>query len=107
MASRSWIDGTGQLWKLGLFYSMLLTTLVLIVVFILAVNGYVASGRTVRIELAVTFALLGVSSLLWLCLSIRCPQCGNKPVWRMLKTVDFNTWLIKLHTMERCPECGR
>ena len=107
MAARSWIVSTGQLWKLGLFYSMMLAALVLIVAFILAVNGYMIAGFAGRFELAITFILVGASSLFWLCLSIRCPRCGKRPVWGILKTVDINTWLVKLHVMERCPECGQ
>lgn len=105
MVTRSWMVSTGQLWKLGLFYLMLVATLALIVAFIFAVNGITLSAFGGRFELAISFILLGASSLLWLCFAIRCPRCGKRPVWGMLKTVDVNTWLIKLHTMERCPEC--
>lgn len=105
MALRPWIVRTGQLWKLGLFYLMILTTVLLIVAFILAVNGTMISDFVGRFELAISFILLGIASLGWLCLSIRCPQCGNRPVWQMLRTVDANTWLVKLHTLERCSEC--
>lgn len=107
MATRSWIVCTGQLWKLGLFYLMILTTIMLIGAFILAVNGYVISSFAGRFELAISFILLGASSLAWLCLSIRCPRCGKKPVWGILKTADVNSWLVKLHAIERCPECGQ
>jgi hypothetical protein len=85
---------------------MILVTLVLIVTFIFAVNDYMVSDFAGRFELAVTFAFIGVSSLFWLCLSIRCPRCGKRPVWGMLRTVDVSTWLVKLHAIERCPECG-
>ncbi len=105
MATRSWIVNTGQIWKLGVFYLLILTTLLLIVAFILAVNGYMILGLVSRFEVAITFILVGASSLLWLCLSIRCPRCGKRPVWGMLRTVDINTWLVKLHSMERCPAC--
>lgn len=107
MAMRSWIADTGQLWKLWLFYLMILTTIVLIVAFILAVNSYVISDFAGRFELAISFILLGASALVWLCFSIRCPRCGKKPVWGILKTADVNSWLVKLHAIERCPECGQ
>ena len=107
MASRSWIASTGQLWKLGLFYLMMLTTVLLIVAFILAVNGAMISDFAGRFELAISFILLGMGSLVWLCSSIRCPRCGSRPVWRMLRTVDVNTWLVKLHTMEHCSKCNQ
>jgi hypothetical protein len=105
MPTRSWIGSTGQIWKLGLFYFMMLTTVALIVAFILAVNGATISNFAGRFELAISFVLLGVVSLVWLSLSIRCPKCGSRPVWRMLRTVDINSWLVKLHTMNCCPEC--
>lgn len=105
MATRSWIVNTGQLWKLGFFYSMILVTLLLIVAFILAVNGYMISAFAGKFEIAITFILVGASSLLWLCLSIRCPQCGTRPVWGIFKTIDVNAWLVKLYSMERCTKC--
>lgn len=107
MTPRSWIANTGQLWKLSLFYLMMLTTVLLIVVFISAVNGATITNFAGRFELAISFILLGVASLAWLCFSIRCPRCGSRPVWKMLRTVDVNAWLVKLHSMERCPECKR
>lgn len=105
MATHSWIVNTRQTWKLGVFYSLILAALLLIVAFILAVNGYMILGFASRFEIAVTFILVGASSLFWLCLSIRCPRCGKRPVWGMLRTVDVNAWLVKLHIMERCPTC--
>jgi hypothetical protein len=85
---------------------MILATLALIVAFIFAVNGYMVLDFAGRFELAVTFISIGASSLFWLCSSIRCPRCGKRPVWGILKTFDVSTWLVKLHAMERCPECG-
>jgi hypothetical protein len=59
---------------------MILATLLLIVAFILAVNGYMFSDFVGKFEIAITFILVGASSLFWLCLSIRCPRCGKRPV---------------------------
>ncbi len=86
MATRSWIVRTGQLWKLGLFYSIILLTLALIVTFIFAVNDYMVSDFAGRFELAVTFVFIGFLSLFWLCLSIvardvargQCGECSGQ-----------------------------
>lgn len=105
MVSTSWLARTRQTWKLAVFSLLIAVTLVLIVAFVLAVNGYLGSGVWGKFKLAVAFVLVGMSSLVWLCIAIRCPKCGKRPVWGMLRTIDANVWLVSLLAIDRCPSC--
>lgn len=105
MATQSWISNTGQFWKIGVFYFLLLVSFVAMLAFMLSVNGYLRQDHFSKFELASAFILLGLLSLMWLCIAIRCPRCGKRPVWDMIKAADVNSWLINIHVIDRCQKC--
>ena len=106
VASRFWIKRSGQAWKLAIFYLLISVTIVLFVAFVMAVNKIQLLGQLGSMQLAFAFVAFGFTSLIWICLSVRCPRCGHKPVWGILRRSDTSTWLVSLHTMERCPQCS-
>ncbi len=48
----------------------------------------------------------GALSLLWLWLSLRCPDCKTSIAGHVLKHESVGTWLTTLLTLTRCPHCG-
>lgn len=100
-----WIKRSGQAWKLGVFYLFILLTLLLFVAFVMAVNDVRLVDELGTMELAFAFVGVGFTSLIWICFSVRCPRCGYKPVWNILRRSDVSTWLVTLHTLDRCPQC--
>jgi len=105
MPPGSWISQSGQTWKLGVFYFLILAALFLLVAFIMTVNHVRVLDNLDAIELALAFVVTAAVSMMWLCLSIRCPRCAHRPVWYILRTAAAGNWLITLHTMEQCPSC--
>jgi endogenous inhibitor of DNA gyrase (YacG/DUF329 family) len=39
-------------------------------------------------------------------LSIRCPACGAKVAWKVVRTAPAARWLHELRSLEACPGCG-
>lgn len=61
--------------------------------------------------LAVFFILGGVGifvgSMLFACISIRCPHCGARWVWLSLKQEDVGDWLVAVVAQRVCRVCQR
>lgn len=106
MPHRSWIRATGQSWKLAVFYALVVVALVALLGLVRAVNDPAEGGSLGRIGLAFLGIGVGASALLWLCVAVRCPQCGGRPVGRMIRTLNVNCWLLSLHATDQCPSCG-
>jgi hypothetical protein len=45
-------------------------------------------------------------SLIWACLSIRCPACRAKLLWRAVRERGPQNSLFWILRIERCPACG-
>ncbi len=106
MASSSWIARSGQTWKLYVFYALILATIVLIGMFIAAVNGMEIFPGVGQVGLAMLFVVGGFGALLWLANSIRCPQCGERVAWTIIRNSNAGAWLPDLLSMTACPGCG-
>ena len=42
----------------------------------------------------------------WLCLAIRCPNCGARILWQAFSQNAFGNWYLWLIRLPRCPTCG-
>jgi hypothetical protein len=51
--------------------------------------------------LFVTFAAFA-----FVCLTVRCPKCRSRLVWRAVRTQPFYNWGSELFTCTVCPVCG-
>ena len=103
MFDGSFVKRTGQLWKLvaGVTGVIAAGAAILIVV--------VGSGDLADAPLLWTtgFGLaLGVASLAWLALAMRCPRCGCQLGWTAMKTGSGANVMGRLLTMSACPSCG-
>lgn len=98
MAKPSFIQKTGQQWKLngGL--------LLLVVGFGVLVYGVRPATSSVVYALAGTG--LGVVAFLTMCFAIRCPACGFRFFWAAVSTREHNQWLAGLRTQTTCPRCN-
>ncbi len=100
-----WIDATHQTWKLVVFVGWMLVAGLFILLL-------VASVQEVRwtpigaVESAFGLVASGALALAWLLVSIRCPACGTRPVWRVLRTAEAHEWVKVLVSYEQCPACG-
>ncbi len=102
-----WLRRTAQVWKLGVFLFLISIALTLFGVLVLAINDVYVSKTLDSVDLAFVFVGVGLGAVLWLLLALRCPNCGYRPVWGILRTADASTWLIDLWTMARCPRCSQ
>lgn len=101
----SWIRRSGQLWKLVTFALLGSVSFASFVAMVLTINGVklVPLGEG---ALAFVGVIVGTADFAWLCLSIRCPRCGARPAWKILRTSSVNSWFVELCSMTACPACG-
>lgn len=104
-SSSSWISRSGQAWKLHVFYGSVVVTIALIAAFIASVNDIEVIPGVSELGLAILFIGSGLGGLCWLVYSIRCPGCGHRPVWPVLKQANAGSWLPTLLAMPECPSC--
>jgi TctA family transporter len=93
-----WLQRTNQVWKILAFYFLLFLSVLSIVIWMFV--------RTVNFHLLLMGIFLGIISLFWIIQSIKCPSCGAKPVWHIMRTANFGEWFIKIIKMRRCPSCS-
>ena len=96
-----WFRRTGQSWKLGVFWGLFLVGAALLILFVLSVNG-VVSGQ---VELSLSAVATMFAALAWLATSVKCPHCGARPVWHIIKTAPAGDWLTRVHCLKTCPIC--
>jgi hypothetical protein len=87
----TWFRRTGQTWKLAL--STLFT--------LACVTLPYCHFADVWMDLLVPF--VGIAGFVWFWVSVRCPECGGRPVWFMASRMDVSAY--DPAGMERCPMC--
>jgi DNA-directed RNA polymerase subunit RPC12/RpoP len=51
--------------------------------------------------------VLGNAGFAWLCVAIRCPQCGARIFWRAVTKHETESWFAEGGlTEDSCPHCG-
>ena len=105
--SQYWLVKTNQTWKLLVSFLLIFLSGLFFIMLLLAVNKAWVSEGFGELELELASIIFGISSLIWLCQSIRCPECGYKPAWTIIKTSSANEWLGKISKMEHCPVCKK
>ena len=106
MEKTSWLHSTSQGWKLWVFTVLVFVTGCSLVFLVLNVNGVFGLETFSILKIAFSSVALGVGSLLWLGLSIRCPGCGGKVAWHFLHSRRHTSWWIDLVSTRTCPLCG-
>lgn len=82
----------------------------------LAVGGILGAYDVFVVELEAAISpfplLVGLmifwSSAAFACISIRCPSCGARWLWRAVNSRGSigGGWMVQLMSGEHCPECG-
>jgi hypothetical protein len=99
----SWLEATGQRWKLHIFFGLMSVTFIL--VFALALSFGTGDG-TLPIVLGIAAATCAVVAHLWVAFSVRCPNCHRQIGWLVLSIMGTSRWLAQLWRGEVCPSCG-
>jgi hypothetical protein len=101
--NKSYIKKSRQMWKIWLF-CCLLTVGLLSFLSALIPNGLQDTYKMYGIFLGFC---LSITSVLWICLSVRCKNCGTFLVWKAMKEQSPENWLIRLFENTNCPFCHR
>lgn len=100
-----WLIRTRQIWKLGVFMILMLLDIIIFFVFILATNKIWKFEGISVLRFDLLFMLLGFGSLVWFTQVVKCPSCGYKPVWPILRSAPASEWLRRIVKLQRCPSC--
>lgn len=98
----TWIEATGQRWKLHVFFTLMAATFIL--VFALMVSFGTGNG-TLPVVFGVAMIACAVGAHLWVALGIRCASCHGRIGWLVLSAMGHR-WLTQLLRGEVCPSCG-
>jgi predicted RNA-binding Zn-ribbon protein involved in translation (DUF1610 family) len=50
--------------------------------------------------------VIGLGAFVFGCTAIKCPKCGERWLWRAVRTRSSGSWLHWLQSQDRCPACG-
>jgi len=102
----SFLERTGQRWKVAFFAGALLTSGILLALMIWRANDSVSLPQIPGEDV---FSLGGVGMAViafgWLWLSVRCPRCGARVAGIILKHEAATRWLRSLVEVAECPVC--
>ena len=102
MFDNSIVKKTGQMWKLKLAFLLLL------------IGGaslfYGLRIMTTKPDALVASLIfggivVGIASLIFGCLSVRCPNCKAPWLWQGISGQSSGNWLIWLMSRAECPKC--
>ena len=98
----TWLQATDQRWKVALSVCGAAITLGCFAWFIRALSH---DESQIGLRL-IAFTVCGGTTITWLLFAIRCPSCGHRPVGQLMRTERFDSWLVALIALERCPRCS-
>ena len=101
MLNKSIIRKTGQLWKIVVFF---VGTIVSWVGLIAAI-AFLDSNEE-AFTLVIVFLMLGLCSMLFALIAVRCPVCNYHWVWVATSKINKSEWPTWLLRLEECPRCG-
>lgn len=101
MLQKSFLKSSGQLWKLWLSLALVVLGWLSIP---LALGGYVDQDSGALLILAGVF--VAVCATVWASISIKCPACKARLLWRAISKESHKTWLVSLLSQSECPHCG-
>lgn len=96
------VSATNQSWKMNTFYLSLGVS----GLFMFAgdyIGNLVSMSQPAYLNIAGT--LLSMVSFIAICLSIKCPKCKDKWLWRAVSNSKSGDWLFWLKSQTSCPVC--
>jgi endogenous inhibitor of DNA gyrase (YacG/DUF329 family) len=103
MIRRSLLSSSGQLWKL--YLSLILIILGGVLLLVAGMNTEQLTPGSGFLLVFGAFSLMAIG-LLGGGLSVRCPKCGAKLLWKAISEAPASRWLHWLVTLSECPVCG-
>lgn len=101
-----WIIKTNQMWKIWIFAILMFLGGCAFLGMIMTINGVLIPNRAGEIEFSLISMSLVFGSLIWFSKSLKCPKCGYKPTWPILKSAPASEWFVRITKLECCPGCG-
>jgi hypothetical protein len=98
----TWIEATGQRWKLHVFFALMAVTFVLL--FALMLSFGTGDGN-LPIIFGIAMIVFALGAHLWIALHIQCASCHRRIGWLVLSAMGTR-WLAQLWRGEVCPSCG-
>jgi len=103
MFDKSYLKSAGQMWKFYLFFASF--PVIGLVLLTLAVNGLADENVNHSIFLVLFGVGLGLSGFVLGVLTVRCPKCKTRLLWKAVKEQPSQDWFSWLMRLERCPVC--
>ncbi len=101
----SWLSRTHQSWKMYVFIVFGIIVGIIFICFIIKINNP-SSFAEDEVEISLFYVCTSLLWFLWIIFAIKCPVCGKKIVWDILRKSPANRWLIILINLSACPNCG-
>ena len=105
MFEKTWIGVTGQRWKVYVMFVLLTVGITS-----LAVAIFTTDQSKISLKFWAIIIFWGVTPLffLWMFLAIRCPFCGCRVIWTVLRTLPHQESInVALFFLAHCPKCKR
>ena len=103
MFAGSVISRSGQMWKLWLGGLVLLIGGIGMLLAIALIDS-ISHAQFACVMISSVVLCLG--SLLFCCVSVRCPNCEARWMWMAISGQAHNAWLLWLMTLAQCPRCS-
>jgi len=102
MFDNSIVKRTGQMWKLYLSFILLLLGSA-------SIFGSIISAKTTSYSLMAILIfgglIVSLSSLIFVIVSVRCPNCKAPWFWQGISGKSPGSWLLWLMSQTECPKC--
>ncbi len=102
-----WLIKTNQVWKFLIFSFLMFLGMTSFFAMIMVINEIWKFEKVNDIHLSIGSVMLIFGSLVWLSQSIKCPHCGYKPVWPILRSAPASEWLARIVKLKECPSCSK
>jgi hypothetical protein len=100
MTKKLWIQATHQQWKINIF-----TLIQLICGGFFLKFFFVEMEGIESLKHCLCMLVLLIGSWIWFINIIKCPNCGYKPVWPLVRRFSIDKPFEELSKMKRCPKC--
>lgn len=101
----TWLQSTKQTWKLYVFSALATCGIFSFLGKFFSLEEPFYTARFTDLQLSIFTVLFFITSFLWLIISIKCPVCGYRPIWKMLSKEPGSKWGKSLLNLEECPRC--
>lgn len=106
----SWLIKTRQTWKIWVFLGI--SVMELLLLFLMAwsfsnpKSEFLTKIGMNDLQILSAFLFFALIGLLFLFISVKCPECKKRPIYRIISTSNVNEWFNIIIAFDRCPYCG-